>query len=124
IIQQRRGTSVGGRRSKLDWLLPLPSSAASASSPEPELMDRRQLSSTITPTKRRRRMLNSTISPEHGGPLAAADGSTLERGVQWVLIGDPGAKKHLYAETLQGSATSSHFYGNLLRQELSPRNRS
>ncbi|CAN1321718.1 Probable adenylate kinase 7, mitochondrial [Linum perenne] len=54
--------------------------------------------------------------------LAAADGSTLERGVQWVLIGDPGAKKHLYAERLSKVLQVPHIsMGNLLRQELSPR---
>ncbi|KAB2595392.1 adenylate kinase 1 [Pyrus ussuriensis x Pyrus communis] len=33
------------------------------------------------------------------------------RGVQWVLIGDRGAKKHY----------SAHFYGSLVRQELNSR---
>ncbi|CAN0924672.1 Probable adenylate kinase 7, mitochondrial [Linum grandiflorum] len=53
---------------------------------------------------------------------AAAAGSTLERGVQWVLIGDPGAKKHLYAERLSKVLQVPHIsMGNLLRQELNPR---
>ncbi|CAI0457549.1 unnamed protein product, partial [Linum tenue] len=61
-------------------------------------------------------------SPARQGMRAAAAGSTLERGVQWVLIGDPGAKKSLYAEKLSQVLEVPHIsMGTLLRQELSPR---
>ncbi|KAJ4841641.1 hypothetical protein Tsubulata_034072 [Turnera subulata] len=43
------------------------------------------------------------------------------RGVQWVLIGDPGAKKHVYAEKLSKLLEVPHIsMGALLRQELHP----
>jgi adenylate kinase len=39
--------------------------------------------------------------------------------VQWVLIGDPGAKKHVYAEKLSKLLEVPHIsMGTLLRQEL------
>ncbi|EEF50932.1 adenylate kinase 1 chloroplast, putative [Ricinus communis] len=44
------------------------------------------------------------------------------RGVQWVLIGDPGVKKHVYAEELSKLLEVPHIsMGTLLRQELNPR---
>ncbi|CAN1823122.1 Probable adenylate kinase 7, mitochondrial [Linum perenne] len=52
---------------------------------------------------------------------ASASGLTWERGVRWVLIGDPGVKKHLYAEKLSNILQVPHIsMGTLLRQELNP----
>lgn len=49
-------------------------------------------------------------------------GSPPRRGVQWVLIGDPGVKKHVYAENLSKLLEVPHIsMGSLVRQELSPR---
>lgn len=44
------------------------------------------------------------------------------RGVHWVIIGEPGAKKHVYAERLSNLLQVPHIsMGTLVRQELSPR---
>lgn len=49
-------------------------------------------------------------------------GSPPRRGVQWVLIGDPGVKKHVYADNLSKLLEVPHIsMGSLVRQELSPR---
>ncbi|KAM1075704.1 hypothetical protein ACFX13_023664 [Malus domestica] len=51
-----------------------------------------------------------------------SDGRVPGRGVQWVLIGDRGAKKHLYAERLSKLLEVPHIsMGSLVRQELNPR---
>ncbi|KAJ6751465.1 hypothetical protein OIU85_001947 [Salix viminalis] len=51
--------------------------------------------------------------------LESVPGSASGRGVQWVLIGDPGAKKHVYAEKLSKLLEVPHIsMGTLLRQEL------
>ncbi|KAI9177897.1 hypothetical protein LWI28_020417 [Acer negundo] len=48
--------------------------------------------------------------------------SSPRRGVQWVLIGDPGVKKHVYAEKLSNLLEVPHIsMGSLVRQELNPR---
>ncbi|PPE01503.1 hypothetical protein GOBAR_DD01475 [Gossypium barbadense] len=44
-----------------------------------------------------------------------------ERGVQWVLIGEPGVKRHSYAERLSKLLGIPHIsMGSLIRQELDP----
>ncbi|XP_022739748.1 probable adenylate kinase 7, mitochondrial [Durio zibethinus] len=49
------------------------------------------------------------------------DGSVPERGVQWVLIGEPGVKRHAYAERLSKLLEVPHIsMGTLVRQELNP----
>ncbi|XP_065878836.1 probable adenylate kinase 7, mitochondrial [Euphorbia lathyris] len=54
--------------------------------------------------------------------LDSAAASDWGRGVQWVLIGDPSAKKHVYAEKLSKLVGVPHIsMGALLRQEISPR---
>uniref|UniRef100_A0A2P2JH62 adenylate kinase n=1 Tax=Rhizophora mucronata TaxID=61149 RepID=A0A2P2JH62_RHIMU len=53
--------------------------------------------------------------------LESAAESSWGRGVQWVLIGDPGTKKHVYAEKLSELLEVPHIsMGALLRQELNP----
>lgn len=53
---------------------------------------------------------------------AESKGSISERGVQWVFIGNPTAKKHLYAERLSKLLEVPHIsMGSLVRQELNPR---
>ncbi|CAN1153874.1 Probable adenylate kinase 7, mitochondrial [Linum perenne] len=60
-------------------------------------------------------------SPSPDSLAASASGLTWERGVRWVLIGDPGVKKHLYAEKLSNILQVPHIsMGTLLRQELNP----
>lgn len=45
-----------------------------------------------------------------------------ERGIQWVVMGDRGAKKHVYAEMLSNLLEVPHIsMGSLVRQELNPR---
>ena len=54
-------------------------------------------------------------------PKLDVDGSVTERGVQWVLIGEPGVKRHAYAERLSKLLEVPHIsMGNLVRQELNP----
>lgn len=56
-----------------------------------------------------------------GGAMEESEGSKLGRGVQWVVIGEPGAKKHVYAEWLSKLLDVPHIsLGSLVRQELSP----
>lgn len=56
------------------------------------------------------------------GAMLDAQGSAPERGVQWVMIGEPGAKRHLFAERLSKLLEVPHIsMGTLLRQELNPR---
>lgn len=46
---------------------------------------------------------------------------TLGRGVQWVIMGDPMARRHLYAERLAKLLDVPHIsMGSLVRQELNP----
>ncbi|KAJ1417946.1 P-loop containing nucleoside triphosphate hydrolase [Sesbania bispinosa] len=50
------------------------------------------------------------------------EGSAPERGVQWVMIGEPGARRHLFAERLSKLLEVPHIsMATLLRQELNPR---
>lgn len=54
-------------------------------------------------------------------PRIGTAGSASGRGVQWVLIGDPGVKKHVYAEKLSKLLEVPHIsMGTLVRQELNP----
>lgn len=56
------------------------------------------------------------------GVMLDSDGSVSSRGVQWVLMGDPGAKKHVYAKRLSELLQVPHIsMGSLVRQELNPR---
>ncbi|KAF7819446.1 putative adenylate kinase 7, mitochondrial [Senna tora] len=58
------------------------------------------------------------------GPRAMADsdGWAPERGVQWAMIGEPGAKRHVCAERLSKLLEVPHIsMGSLVRQELTPR---
>lgn len=60
----------------------------------------------------------------HGEAILRLDSavSPPRRGVQWVLIGDPGVKKYVYAENLSKLLEVPHIsMGSLVRQELSPR---
>ncbi|XVE84132.1 hypothetical protein DITRI_Ditri16bG0145000 [Diplodiscus trichospermus] len=53
-------------------------------------------------------------------PKVDVDGSAPERGVQWVLIGQPAVKRHAYAEKLSKLLEVPHIsMGTLVRQELS-----
>ncbi|KAL4369296.1 hypothetical protein GQ457_05G011100 [Hibiscus cannabinus] len=55
-------------------------------------------------------------------PKIDVDGSATERGVQWVLIGEPGVKRHAFAERLSKLLEVPHIsMGTLVRQELNPR---
>lgn len=50
------------------------------------------------------------------------EGSAPERGVQWVMIGEPGAKRHVFAERLSKLLEVPHIsMASLLHQELNPR---
>jgi adenylate kinase len=50
------------------------------------------------------------------------EGSSPERGVQWVMIGEPGAKRHVFAEKLSKLLEVPHIsMASLLHQELNPR---
>ncbi|KAI4350531.1 hypothetical protein L6164_004980 [Bauhinia variegata] len=50
------------------------------------------------------------------------EGLTPERGVQWVMIGEPGSKRHVFAGRLSRLLEVPHIsMGSLVRQELSPR---
>ncbi|OMP05575.1 Adenylate kinase [Corchorus olitorius] len=54
-------------------------------------------------------------------PKVDVGGSAPERGVQWVLIGEPGAKRHAYAERLSKLLEVPHIsMGTLVTQELNP----
>ncbi|XP_010485358.1 PREDICTED: probable adenylate kinase 7, mitochondrial [Camelina sativa] len=55
-------------------------------------------------------------------PRLALDGSGPERGVQWVIMGAPGALRHVFAQRLSKLLDVPHIsMGSLLRQELNPR---
>lgn len=57
-----------------------------------------------------------------GRAMADSRGWVPRRGVQWVVLGDPGAKKHVYAERLSKLLDVPHIsMGSLVRQELNPR---
>lgn len=50
------------------------------------------------------------------------EGSSPERGVHWVMIGEPGAKRHVFAERLSKLLEVPHIsMASLLHQELNPR---
>ncbi|KAJ7974779.1 adenylate kinase [Quillaja saponaria] len=54
--------------------------------------------------------------------MVDSEGWEPERGVQWVMIGEPGAKRHVYAERLSKLLEVPHIcMGTLVRQELNPR---
>ncbi|XP_054796135.1 probable adenylate kinase 7, mitochondrial [Prosopis cineraria] len=54
--------------------------------------------------------------------MAESAGWAPERGVQWVMIGESGAKRHVFAERLSKLLEVPHIsMGSLLRQELTPR---
>ncbi|KAK9278626.1 hypothetical protein L1049_028199 [Liquidambar formosana] len=54
-------------------------------------------------------------------PMADSQGSIPMRGVQWVFIGNPSAKKHVFAEKLSKLLEVPHIsMGCLVRQDLSP----
>lgn len=55
-------------------------------------------------------------------PRAEEAAAETVRGVQWVLIGDPGVQKHVYAARLSRLLQVPHInMGCLVRQELYPR---
>ncbi|XP_023530515.1 probable adenylate kinase 7, mitochondrial [Cucurbita pepo subsp. pepo] len=57
-----------------------------------------------------------------GRAMVDSRGWVPRRGVQWVVLGDPGAKKHVYAERLSKLLEVPHIsMGSLVRQELNPR---
>ncbi|KAI4375378.1 hypothetical protein MLD38_013257 [Melastoma candidum] len=63
-------------------------------------------------------------SPGHdrGSPSSLAGSLVTERGVQWVVMGDRGAKKGLYAQRLSKLLRVPYIsMGSLVRQELEPR---
>ncbi|XP_059443037.1 probable adenylate kinase 7, mitochondrial [Corylus avellana] len=54
--------------------------------------------------------------------MADSEGSGPNRGVQWVFIGNPGAKRHVYAVRLAKLLEVPHIsMASLVRQDLSPR---
>jgi adenylate kinase len=54
--------------------------------------------------------------------MADSEGSVPNRGVQWVFIGSPGAKRHVYAVRLAKLLEVPHIsMASLVRQDLSPR---
>ncbi|XP_054803789.1 probable adenylate kinase 7, mitochondrial [Prosopis cineraria] len=54
--------------------------------------------------------------------MADTEGSAPESGVQWVMIGEPGSKRHVFAERLSKLLEVPHIsMATLLSQELSPR---
>ncbi|KAK6275950.1 hypothetical protein POUND7_005659 [Theobroma cacao] len=63
---------------------------------------------------RRHQLVRST-------PMADTEGSVPLRGVQWAFVGNPRAKKHVYAEMLSKLLKVPHIsMASLVRQELSP----
>lgn len=54
--------------------------------------------------------------------MEESDGwETLGRGVQWVIMGDPLVRRHVYAERLAKLLDVPHIsMGSLVRQELNP----
>jgi len=64
------------------------------------------------------------VELEYNTPRGMLDteGSAPERGVQWVMIGEPGAKRHVFAERLSKLLEVPHIsMASLLHQELNPR---
>ncbi|VVA96021.1 unnamed protein product [Arabis nemorensis] len=60
--------------------------------------------------------------PRLAEPRLGLDGSGPERGVQWVLMGAPGAWRHVFAERLSNLLEVPYIsMGSLVRQELNPR---
>ncbi|PHT61248.1 putative adenylate kinase 7, mitochondrial [Capsicum annuum] len=54
--------------------------------------------------------------------MEESEGSVPTRGVQWVIMGDPMAKRHVYAQWLAKLLDVPHIsMGSLVRQELHPR---
>ncbi|PHU18844.1 putative adenylate kinase 7, mitochondrial [Capsicum chinense] len=54
--------------------------------------------------------------------MEESEGSVPTRGVQWVIMGDPMAKRHVYAQWLSKLLDVPHIsMGSLVRQELHPR---
>lgn len=54
-------------------------------------------------------------------PRLGLERSGRERGVQWVVMGAPGAWRHIFAERLSSLLEVSHIsMGSLVRQQLSP----
>lgn len=59
---------------------------------------------------------------QHGMAESEGWGWVPERGVQWVLMGDRGIKRHVYGERLSKLLEVPHIsMGTLVRQELHPR---
>lgn len=57
----------------------------------------------------------------NGSEMEESEECISERGVQWVIIGDPMAKRHVYAERLSKLLGVPHIsMGTLVRQELHP----
>lgn len=56
------------------------------------------------------------------GTVESSGWETIARGVQWVIMGDPMVRRHVYAERLANLLDVPHIsMGSLLRQELNPR---
>ncbi|KAL3340978.1 hypothetical protein AABB24_025504, partial [Solanum stoloniferum] len=54
--------------------------------------------------------------------MEESEGSVPRRGVQWVIMGDPMAQRHVYAQWLSKLLDVPHIsMGSLVRQELHPR---
>uniref|UniRef100_M1B1B3 Adenylate kinase family n=1 Tax=Solanum tuberosum TaxID=4113 RepID=M1B1B3_SOLTU len=54
--------------------------------------------------------------------MEESEGSIPRRGVQWVIMGDPMAQRHVYAQWLSKLLDVPHIsMGSLVRQELHPR---
>ncbi|XP_057466058.1 probable adenylate kinase 7, mitochondrial [Actinidia eriantha] len=68
---------------------------------------------------------SDTISQHNemrSSPMVDSEGFVPLRGVQWAFIGNPGAKRHVYAEKLSKLLEVPHIsIGSLVRQDLSPR---
>lgn len=63
----------------------------------------------------------SLVKGKNGLEKEGSDGCVPGRGVQWVIIGDPMAKRHVYAERLSKLLGVPHIsMGTLVRQELHP----
>ncbi|CAK9161706.1 unnamed protein product [Ilex paraguariensis] len=63
----------------------------------------------------------SELNSNRNRSMEDSDGAVLGRGVQWVIIGDPMAKRHLYAERLSKLLEVPHIsMAALVRQELHP----
>ncbi|KAL6994460.1 adenylate kinase [Sarracenia purpurea var. burkii] len=63
----------------------------------------------------------SQTLPSSRKAMEDSEGSTPGRGVQWVIMGDPIAMKHVYADRLSKLLVVPHIsMGTLVRQELHP----